>query len=129
MIESDYGFLQFSHEKIKFLFKIFNLRADFVQTSCLLKPAAKMPTFCVDEYLPSLPVPDLAKTIDKYLASIKPFVDPSEYAESEKIANNFKHGIGGDLNKLLNEKAKHERNWVTPKQLYTHFDCVLIVFA
>ena len=127
MIESDYGFLQFSHEKIKFLFKIFNLRADFFQTSCLLKPA-KMPTFCVDEYLPSLPVPDLDKTIAKYLESIKPFVDQSEYANSEKIANNFKHGIGRDLNKLLNEKAKHERNWVIPKQTNnSQFSRILIV--
>lgn len=71
-----------------------------------------MPTFSIDELLPSLPVPNLEQTLEKYLSSVKPFVNEFEYKNTEEIVKKFQIGDGQVLQKLLLEKAKHERNWL-----------------
>ena len=71
-----------------------------------------MPTFSVDDLLPSLPVPCLNKTCDKYLESVRPFVTDEELKTTIKVVEDFKKGVGKHLHSLLVEKAKHERNWV-----------------
>jgi hypothetical protein len=69
-------------------------------------------TFQVDELLPSLPLPDLDKTLNKYLESVKPFVNDLEYMRTESLVENFKTGIGFKLNELLKDRARQKRNWV-----------------
>ena len=72
----------------------------------------KMSTFGADELLPSLPLPSLEATLDKYLESTRPFVNESEYKITEKVVEDFKNGIGRELHQLLELKAKRDRNWV-----------------
>lgn len=71
-----------------------------------------MKTFSFDNNLPSLPLPDLDKTLKKYLDSVKPFLTELEFLQTTKKLENFRNGIGKQLHFHLLEKAKNERNWV-----------------
>ncbi|XP_077979259.1 peroxisomal carnitine O-octanoyltransferase-like [Glandiceps talaboti] len=62
--------------------------------------------------LPSLPVPPLSKTLDKYLESVKPFVNEEEFKYTEKVVKDFEDGLGKDLQIELKERAKQHRNWL-----------------
>ncbi|XP_059489007.1 peroxisomal carnitine O-octanoyltransferase [Neocloeon triangulifer] len=73
----------------------------------------KEKTFAKDDTLPPLPVPDLKKTIDKYLESVKPHVDGAAYKKTERIARDFENGVAKTLHQKLLEKAKKEKNWVS----------------
>jgi hypothetical protein len=78
-------------------------------------------TFSKDESLPSLPLPELRDTLDKYLDSIKPFVTKLEYLKSEKIVADFENGIGKMLHFHLSQKAAREKNWVNILKLFAFF--------
>uniref|UniRef100_K1QDL5 Peroxisomal carnitine O-octanoyltransferase n=1 Tax=Magallana gigas TaxID=29159 RepID=K1QDL5_MAGGI len=69
-------------------------------------------TFSSDESLPSLPVPDLQHTLQRYLDSVKPHVTDEEYRQTEFIVQQFASGVGKELHKKLVEKASKERNWL-----------------
>lgn len=69
-------------------------------------------TFVFDDKLPSLPVPDLEDTLERYSQSIKPFLNQSDYANSIATINDFKSGIGLKLQDKLLERAKTRKNWV-----------------
>lgn len=71
-----------------------------------------MSTFTLDNTLPSLPLPDLEKTLNKYLESVRPFVTDLEFSKTQKIVENFRNGIGKHLHFHLMQKAQKERNWV-----------------
>lgn len=71
-----------------------------------------MRTFSFDENLPSLPVPDLEKTVKKYLESIVPFLNELEFQRTAKIVDDFRTGIGKNLQFHLVERSRNERNWV-----------------
>lgn len=77
----------------------------------------ELPTFAFDNNLPSLPVPDLDKTLNKYLDSIKPFVDELTFSKTQSIVEKFRNGIGPFLNFHLLERARTERNWVRKNNL------------
>ena len=64
--------------------------------------------------LPSLPVPSLQQTLDKYLRCIKPLVDHEDFEYTKKVVEEFKKpgGIGEQLQDKLLQKAKQEKNWV-----------------
>lgn len=84
-------------------------------------------TFMYDDKLPSLPVPDLESTLEKYLRSTKPHVTEEQFEKTKQIVENFKNGVGRQLQELLVAKGKRERNWVIapcsiPLSL-THFAC------
>ena len=49
-------------------------------------------TFENDESLPALPVPSLKRTLDRYIESIKPFVNNRDFRNTEKIRESFEHG-------------------------------------
>jgi carnitine O-octanoyltransferase len=70
------------------------------------------PTFSKEDLLPSLPLPPLKSTLNKYLESIRPFVNQIEYLNTEKKLSDFENGIGGKLDFLLRDRARKERNWV-----------------
>lgn len=73
---------------------------------------AKKTTFMYDDQLPSLSVPDLEKTLFKYLESTRPFVTPIEYLNTERVVNQFKNGVGQKLDFYLRDRAAKERNWL-----------------
>jgi hypothetical protein len=99
--ETDYGF-KLSEKKLNnLILHRYNNNKDL-----------EMSTFSADDLLPSLPVPNLDDTLRKYLESIKPFVNDLEYANSEKIVENFKTGIGEKLQFYLVDRSKKKRNWV-----------------
>lgn len=122
LIESDYGFLKLSVDKHNYLSKnFFNLKTKS-EIDCyfnIINSVKEMPTFGADELLPSMPLPSLVMTLDKYLESTKPFVNESQYKKTEKIVEDFKNGIGSTLHHLLEQKAKQERNWVHLMLLFT----------
>ena len=72
----------------------------------------KKRTFELDEELPSLPVPSLDETLDKYLDSIEPFVTESELKTTKIIVEKFRNGAGEDLQDLLLKHAGERKNWV-----------------
>jgi len=69
-------------------------------------------TFSFDESLPSLPVPDLNKTLDKYLESTIPFVNSIDRLNTERLVENFKSNYGPRLDFLLRQRAKNKKNWL-----------------
>ncbi|XP_007531987.1 peroxisomal carnitine O-octanoyltransferase isoform X1 [Erinaceus europaeus] len=69
-------------------------------------------TFQYQDSLPSLPVPSLEESLNKYLAAVKPFANKEEYKRTEEIVQNFKKGIGEKLHQKLLERAKGKRNWL-----------------
>lgn len=78
-----------------------------------LPEGSKETTFCYDDSLPALPLPKLEHTLKRYLESLKPFGTAEELEASKKVIEEFRTGIGGKLHALLEEKAKHEKNWVS----------------
>ncbi|XP_064630184.1 peroxisomal carnitine O-octanoyltransferase-like isoform X2 [Lineus longissimus] len=69
-------------------------------------------TFQYQDKLPSLPVPSLEQTLNKYLDSVAPHLNDAEYRETEFVVRQFGSGIGKELHGKLVEKAKSERNWL-----------------
>lgn len=69
-------------------------------------------TFCFDELLPSLPLPELRDTMERYYASLVPFGTPEELAQSRKIIEEFQNGIGAKLQAVLKERATSTKNWL-----------------
>lgn len=69
-------------------------------------------TFAKDNLLPNLPLPSLDETLQRYYESLKPFGNAEQLANSRKIIDNFKNGIGKKLHAILLERTKTNRNWV-----------------
>lgn len=74
-----------------------------------------MRTFSFDDNLPSLPVPDLDKTLKKYIESTFPFLNELELQCTAKIVEDFRTGIGKNLQFHLIERSRNQRNWVWKK--------------
>lgn len=69
-------------------------------------------TFQYQDQLPSLPVPDLQHTLDRYLDSVKPHLSPEEYKQTEFIVQQFAANEGKFLHEKLLEQASKSRNWL-----------------
>lgn len=69
-------------------------------------------TFAYQDRLPSLPLPSLSHTLEKYLQSVRPHVSDEEYMQTSFVIRQFKVGVGKELHEKLEEKAKKERNWL-----------------
>ncbi|XP_052246538.1 peroxisomal carnitine O-octanoyltransferase-like isoform X2 [Dreissena polymorpha] len=69
-------------------------------------------TFQYDSSLPSLPVPSLQHTLDRYLDSVRPHVTDAEFRQTEFLVQQFASGVGKDLHKQLVERANKHRNWL-----------------
>jgi hypothetical protein len=96
--ETDYGF------------KLLNRNLNLYKL-CFQKE--KIPTFGIDNLLPSLPLPELDQTLNKYLDSVRPLVDELEYLQTQRIVEKFRSGIGKNLHFHLKTKSLKEKNWVT----------------
>ena len=84
-----------------------------LQSLFLVSPKDNQKTFEKDDKLPSLPLPDLKHSLDRYLDSVKVLVTPKEYQNTVRIVEKFEKGIGKELDEKLRRKAKTERNWVS----------------
>ncbi|XP_037910249.1 peroxisomal carnitine O-octanoyltransferase [Hermetia illucens] len=69
-------------------------------------------TFDCDEGLPPLPLPKLEDTLERYYETLKPFGTKEELANSRRIIDEFKNGIGKKLHQIIEDKTKKEKNWV-----------------
>ncbi|CAK8673643.1 unnamed protein product [Clavelina lepadiformis] len=67
------------------------------------------------ESLPSLPVPPLKQTLDKYLKTVRPLVDDEQFKGTEKIVKSFgeAQGLGESLQSSLEEHADRKENWLS----------------
>lgn len=61
--------------------------------------------------LPSLPIPSLDDTCERWLSSVKPLLGAEEYQECENLSNEFKNGIGPKLQRYLHLKRLLSTNW------------------
>lgn len=69
-------------------------------------------TFERDESLVNLPLPKLEDTLERYYQNLIPFGSDEELENSRKVIEEFKNGIGSKLQKMLEQKAEKEKNWV-----------------
>ena len=69
-------------------------------------------TFSRDESLEKLPLPKLEDTLQRYYRNLLPFGNQDELNNSKKMIEEFKSGVGRKLQKMLEEKASKEKNWV-----------------
>lgn len=76
-------------------------------------------TFEKDESLGKLPLPNLEESLERYYKNLLPFGTEEELKNSRKVIEEFKNGDGKKLQKMLEEKASKERNWVDND--LTHF--------
>ncbi|XP_050391317.1 carnitine O-palmitoyltransferase 1, liver isoform isoform X1 [Patella vulgata] len=63
--------------------------------------------------LPKLPVPSVEGTMERYLLSVRPLLDDEKYNRMEKLANEFKEGLGNKLQRYLTLKSWWAANYVS----------------
>ncbi|XP_065052608.1 carnitine O-palmitoyltransferase 1, liver isoform-like [Rhopilema esculentum] len=63
--------------------------------------------------MPALPVPDLERTVERYLRSVKQLLSEEEYKKMEELATEFKTGIGLKLQRYLMLKSYFSSNYVS----------------
>ncbi|CAG5116701.1 unnamed protein product, partial [Candidula unifasciata] len=73
----------------------------------------KFRTFSVEQSLPKLPVPPLEQTLKKYLDTCYPLLTEEQYKSTQEIVNRFLKNEGPALQKLLEERARKEVNWLS----------------
>ncbi|CAH1785909.1 unnamed protein product, partial [Owenia fusiformis] len=79
--------------------------------------------FAHQDSLPSLPVPPLQQTLQRYLDSIHPLLSEEEYKETEKIVSDFgkSGGEGPKLQSMLENRANSMKNWLSDWWLRTAY--------
>uniref|UniRef100_A0AAV2L0M2 Carnitine O-palmitoyltransferase 2, mitochondrial n=1 Tax=Knipowitschia caucasica TaxID=637954 RepID=A0AAV2L0M2_KNICA len=60
--------------------------------------------------LPRLPVPKLEDTMKRYLAAQRPLLDDNQFRNTEKIAEDFKNGVGKQLHEQLVAQDKQNKH-------------------
>ncbi|KYN40547.1 Peroxisomal carnitine O-octanoyltransferase [Trachymyrmex septentrionalis] len=70
--------------------------------------------------LPSLPVPDLETTLQKYLAQVEA-ITPNHLEKTRSLVRAFLSGPGPKLQQRLFERRQKVTNWVS-NQFYTNIN-------
>eukprot|EP00051_Salpingoeca_urceolata_P031694 m.12581 g.12581 ORF g.12581 m.12581 type:complete len:802 (+) comp4301_c0_seq1:209-2614(+) len=70
-------------------------------------------TYSYQPVLPTLPVPSLQDTCDRYLDSMRPLLDDAEYERMNRLAGDFAAGEGRTLQLILILKSLWSTNYVT----------------
>lgn len=62
-----------------------------------------------------MPVPKLEQTFDKYLKTVRPFLNDNEFAATTRLVKDFisDNGLGQKIQKYLVEKANNTENWLS----------------
>ncbi|XP_068084190.1 peroxisomal carnitine O-octanoyltransferase isoform X2 [Anabrus simplex] len=88
-------------------------KKSLVEQVFVLPDDSDITTFGKDEVLPSLPLPSLNHTINRYIESLKPFMkDATEFSEAIRVAREFEKGEGKVLHEKLAQRAAGQRNWL-----------------
>jgi len=70
-------------------------------------------TYSFQNALPRLPLPPLKDTVERYLKSVHPLLSKEEYAEAERMAEEFLKKDGPKMQLYLYLKSWWSRNYVT----------------
>lgn len=74
----------------------------------------KNPTlYSYEKSLPFLPVPDLDATTKRYLESVRPILSEERFKKMEKLAEEFKNGLGKRLQRYLVWKSWWSTNYIS----------------
>ncbi|KOC63802.1 Carnitine O-acetyltransferase [Habropoda laboriosa] len=87
-------------------------------------PTAAITTLQLNKQpLPKQPIPDLKNTAERYLRSLKPLLNESEYNATQKLVYEFieDENIGSKLHKKLLKKSESNDNWVSDWWLNTAY--------
>ncbi|CAH02682.1 carnitine O-acetyltransferase CAT2 [Kluyveromyces lactis] len=77
------------------------------------RPGFKGATYSKQQDMPSLPIPELKSTLDKYLKSIKPFCQTdAEYEKQIQLCYSFLSDQGPALQERLLSYSQERRNWM-----------------
>eukprot|EP00794_Sanderia_malayensis_P012656 gene12656-13956_t len=63
--------------------------------------------------MPTLPVPELNKTVEAFLESVRPLHTPEELLKLEQLAKEFQNGVGVKLQRYLTLKSYISSNYVS----------------
>lgn len=78
-------------------------------------------TYVYQSTLPTLPLPQLGDTVERYLASMSPILNKEEMAECRQLAENFKKEEGPQLQKWLKLKWWTSTNYLNDWWLNFHY--------
>lgn len=69
-------------------------------------------TFAHQDKLPTLPIPELASTCEKYIAALKPLQSPREHLETKHAVQEFLRNEGPELNEKLKRYAEGKSSYI-----------------
>ncbi|XP_065216088.1 carnitine O-palmitoyltransferase 2, mitochondrial-like [Planococcus citri] len=69
-----------------------------------------VPTLHFQQSLPRLPIPELPKTCDRYLQSLKPILTQDEFNNTESIVKKFQTEVGAQLHKELKDQDAENKD-------------------
>lgn len=90
-------------------------------------------TFAQQSKLPSLVIPELDQTLDKYLQTIKPYCrDSSDFVRQELLCKDFLENMGPLLQQRLVEYSQSRRNWMAElwdNQAYLEYNDPIVPYV
>ena len=76
--------------------------------------SSQKPLYASDNTIPSLPVPTLDSTFNKYLETIQPHATPQEFQHSTSLVRSFlATDYSRTLQSRLEQRAKEKRSWLS----------------